>query len=1061
MTELQQRNQAFREFLETLNPAQRKAVDKTEGPLVVIAGPGTGKTHILAARIGNILLNTDTRAQNVLCLTFTDAGAHAMRTRLLARIGPEAHRVSISTFHSFCNRVIQENLELFGYGGLEPLTELERIEVVRDLLLSLPPEHPLREGRKNVFQFEGHVRSLFANMKKEGWTPGFVIRTVDAFLQELPNNPDYRYKVNTKSAKKGDLKLIQIKDVTAKLERLKATADIFPKYQSALQKIGRYEYEDMLLWVNRAFETHEALLRIYQERYQYILVDEFQDTNGAQFHLLNQLLDYWETPNIFIVGDDDQSIYEFQGARLENLVQFVQKYKRGLEVVVLEENYRSTQGILNAAGRLIANNELRALNKLEQHVEKSLRAHIANTSEPQVRQYESRLHELTDIVSSIETLLKQGVPASEIAVLYRRHRQALPLQKLLGKKEIPFQTKRPLNILEVPVMQHFRALLQYVHEELHEPFSGDHRLFRLMHAAFLDLDPLDLANLAAEASSVLSSAEKVANAHYASAQDLYPTRKAVLWRKLLSGETNLNALKLDNPEKLLTFGKKLNQWIQDATNVSLPHLIERLYSQTGLLEWALNQPDKIWYLQVLASFAAAVPQTASKRRSSRSKHFTDLGYFLQQLENLDGNNLPLPLRQTIEIEQGIQLLTAHAAKGLEFEHVFLFDCVEDSWENNTGDTRNRFALPPTLTLSGEADALEAARRLFYVATTRAKSGLYISFAQQNEDGKALTQTQFLDETRIPVSSIEVLQEKVIDSQTVLLMEESKPVINLPEDAVVKTLLDQFSMSVTSLNRYLRCPLAFWYEDILKVPSTMSEAAAYGTAIHGALQGFFLKMKAGKKHIWPSSDQLEKIFQKEIGHLRPCFSEHSFTQRLSLGSNVLRQFHQEQIPYWRKRAIVERRVDRVEFKGVPLTGVIDKIEWLDKGLRLVDYKTGSPDNKKALPPGEQMPNGGDYWIQLAFYQILLENARIYPEAVQSTAISWVETDRKGHFPVVDISFTREEIAFVENLIVETYSKIQQKQFDTGCGKEDCSWCNMLRDRHQKGLLPRIQEEGLDD
>ena len=473
MTEsLQQYNDAFRAFLGTLNPAQRRAVDATEGPVLVVAGPGTGKTHILTARIGNILLTTDARAQNVLCLTFTDAGANAMRRRLLERIGPEAHRVPIFTFHAFCNRVIQENMEFFGRGNLEPMTELERIEIVRNLLTKLPPEHPLREGKKDLFQYEDHLRDLFSTMKKEGWTPGFVLKKTDEFLNGLPTNPGFIYQKNTKHARKGDPKTAQIQEVTEKLSRLKAAADLYPKYQQALERAGRYEYEDMLLWVTKAFEKNEALLRTYQERYQYILVDEFQDTNGAQFHLLNLLLDFWEVPNIFIVGDDDQSIYEFQGARLENLREFYQKYRNGLEVIVLEENYRSTQEILDAAQLVIENNQLRAVNLFEEPLEKKLRAvnpipgpvstpppapppngrgdveysamdatqrsTVLSTSPlpfgggagggvdaegPRVGLYHTRLHETASIVFQIENLIKNGVSPSEIAVLYAKHKK--------------------------------------------------------------------------------------------------------------------------------------------------------------------------------------------------------------------------------------------------------------------------------------------------------------------------------------------------------------------------------------------------------------------------------------------------------------------------------------------------------------------------------------------------------------------------------------------------------------------------------------------------------------
>lgn len=1062
MNELKQRNQAFREFLGTLNPAQRAAVDKTEGPVLVIAGPGTGKTHILAARIGNILLNSDARGQNVLCLTFTEAGANAMRKRLLARIGPEAHRVPIYTFHGFCNRVIQEHLEQFGSGGLEPLSDLERIEVVRELLAKLPVSHPLRAGRKDVYQYESQLRGLFSNMKKEGWTPGFVLKKTDEFLKGLPNNPDFLYQRNTKTAKKGDPKLAQVIDITEKFERLKAAADLFPKYQLALEKTGRYEYEDMLLWVNRAFEKNEALLRTYQERYQYILVDEFQDTNGAQFQLLNQLLDFWETPNIFIVGDDDQSIYEFQGARLENLLHFAHQYRKGLEIIVLEDNYRSTQGILDAASKLVAHNQLRAVDKLDKSLSKSLRAHSKAVSAPVVQQYESRLHELADIADKIEKLVKTGVAPSEIAVLYSRHKQANQLQILLGKKGIPFQTKRPVNVLEVPVMQHFRALLQYLDDELKQALSGEHRLFRLMHAVFLDLNPLDLAMVAASRSpGQKKELEGAPNPNYADASKASTTRNAVIWRRTLNDVANLQSLQLSDYQKLNNFGQLLNQWVSDAANLSLPQLIERLYSQTGLLDWTLQHPDKLWYLQVLHTFLETVPKPEKIRHSTRGTGGSDLGYFLQLLDSMDSNRLALPLRQLVEIEPGIQLLTAHAAKGLEFEHVFMFDCVDEAWESSSGNQRHQFALPPTLTLSGEEDALEARRRLFYVAATRAKQGLYISYAQQGNDAKSLIQSQFVDETELPKSLIEVPQKLLLETQTMLLLEAPKPVISLPEAAVVDALLAQFSLSVTALNRYLRCPLAFWYEDILKVPRTMSEAAAYGTVMHGTLQRFFMKMKAHKQYQWPSVENLAKIFSAEMEQLRPHFSEQGFVQRLALGKENLRRLHLEQIPFWRKRAIVERRIDRVEFNGVPLIGVLDKIEWLDNGLRIVDYKTGIPDNKKTAGPNEQYPLGGDYWRQLAFYQILLENARIYPESVQKSAISWLEPDRRGTFPIVEISFTRDEIALVENLVQETYAKIQNREFSTGCGKDDCTWCKMHRDRTLAGLLPRTQEEGLDD
>ncbi|GAB4491898.1 MAG: ATP-dependent DNA helicase [Saprospiraceae bacterium] len=1049
---LQHYNEAFKAFLDTLNPAQRRAVEATEGPVLVVAGPGTGKTHILTARIGNILLTTDARAQNVLCLTFTDAGANAMRRRLLERIGPEAHRVPIFTFHAFCNRVIQENMEHFGKGNLEPVTELERIEVVRNLLTKLPPEHSLREGKKDIFQYEEHLRDLFSLMKKEGWTPGFVLKKADEFLEELPTNPDFLYQRDTKKFKKGESKTAQVQEVTEKLTRLKAAADLYPKYLHAMERAGRYEYEDMLLWVTRAFEKNEALLRSYQERYQYILVDEFQDTNGAQFHLLNQLLDFWEVPNIFIVGDDDQSIYEFQGARLENLREFYQKYRNGLEVIVLEENYRSTQAILNSAKRVIENNELRAVNLFDEQLEKSLHASTNEQGESSVKIYPTRLHEVADIVFQIENLVKNGVAPSEIAVLYAKHRQANRLLTLLQKKGIPFQTKRPVNILDLLVIQQFRELLKYLHEESAKPFSGEHRLFRLLHAAWFGLEALDLAKIAVACRSGQNEEE----------ENLYEkvgtrAEKGRRWREVLSDATLLNSLQLSHPESFNNISERLEGWISAVQNLPLSHFVERLFTQTGLLPWALNQPDKVLHLQILNSFSDFV-----QAESARNPRFS-LARLLDLLDSMDDNKIALPLRHPpAGGGPGVQLLTAHSAKGLEFEHVFLFDCTDEAWEKGNGGNRSRFALPPTLTLSGEEDALEARRRLFYVAMTRAKRHLHISFAKTGDDGKALTQSQFVDETGLPQTEIAVPQAVLLETQTLLLLEPEQPVITLPEPDLLDELLSNFSLSITALNRYLRCPLAFYYEDLLKIPGATSEAAAFGTAMHGALQQFVLKMKSHKKLEWPSPENLQKFFAQEMERQRGWFSEHGFAQRLALGKDYLRRIHVEQVPFWKKRAIVERRFDRVELDGVPLTGIVDKIEWLDNGsLRLVDYKTGQPDPKKTASPDENQPYGGDYWRQLAFYKILLENAKIYPEPVGKTAISWLEPDRRGAFPITEISFSKEEVHFMENLIREVFSNIQNREFTTGCGKEDCAWCRMHRDRTISEVLERGEEEGLDD
>src|ERR1700741_4316595 len=196
----------FAEEYNKLNEQQRQAVDTIEGPVMVIAGPGTGKTQILASRIGKILLETDVFPQNILCLTYTDAGVVAMRKRLLQFIGPDAYKVNIYTFHAFCHEVIQENLFLFEKTVLDPVSDLEKIEFFKELIDSFPKNHPLKRYRGDVYFEINNLQSLFSNMKREGWTPAFINQKINEYIPDLPNRDEFIYKRKHKEFQAGDLK---------------------------------------------------------------------------------------------------------------------------------------------------------------------------------------------------------------------------------------------------------------------------------------------------------------------------------------------------------------------------------------------------------------------------------------------------------------------------------------------------------------------------------------------------------------------------------------------------------------------------------------------------------------------------------------------------------------------------------------------------------------------------------------------------------------------------------------------------------------------------------------
>lgn len=358
----------FQKIYNELNPQQRIAVDTIEGPVMVIAGPGTGKTQILAARIGKILLETDELPENILCLTYTDAGAVAMRSRLQKFIGADAYKVHIHTFHSFCNEIIQDNLFLFEKNSLDPISDLETIQFLKELINRFPQGHLLKRYRGDEYYEINNLKNLFSAMKKEGWTAAFITQKTKEYLNKIERdklNKDFIYQTSRKGKfEKGDFKP-DYYDEVERMKKLVAAAGEFEHYQQMMNDKNRYDFDDMINWIIEVFETNNNVLLNYQEKYHYILVDEYQDTSNTQNRLVQLLIEYWDVPNIFVVGDDDQSIFRFQGANVDNMKGIARRYADALIKVVLTTNYRSTQSLLKVSGSFIENNQERLINDSE------------------------------------------------------------------------------------------------------------------------------------------------------------------------------------------------------------------------------------------------------------------------------------------------------------------------------------------------------------------------------------------------------------------------------------------------------------------------------------------------------------------------------------------------------------------------------------------------------------------------------------------------------------------------------------------------------------------------
>ncbi len=1022
----------FKEEYQKLNPQQRLAVDAIEGPVMVIAGPGTGKTQILASRIGKILLDTDARPENILCLTYTEAGVVAMRKRLLQFIGPDSYKVTISTFHGFCNDVIQENLNLFEKTALDPISDLEKAAMFKELIDSLPKNNPLKRYRGDVYFEATRLQKLFSDMKREGWTSDFMLGRIDEYITSLPTRDEFIYKRKYKEFNPGDPKQHLIDEAKEKMETLKAAIREFDRFQELMRKKNRYDFDDMINWVIRAFESNKNLLANYQEQYQYILVDEYQDTSGTQNRIVQLLINYWDKPNVFVVGDDDQSIYRFQGANVENMLDFAQQYREALSTVVLTNNYRSTQPILNVSKNLIERNEERLVKKIDGLSKDLLSANEKIrelTHTPLLFEYQKMRDEMIGITLQVEKLVKSGVNPGRIGIIYRENKYGDELSAFLRQRGIPVYTKRSQNLFEIPLARKILNMLRYLAAEHDTPYGGDELLFEILHYHWFGIAPIEIAKLSIEVS------EKKFSEDPTSIRRLLTEKAAQPGRDLFTPGL---------PESLKNASAVLEKLIGAVSNITLQQLFEELIRSTGLLQQVVESPNKHEDLEVISALFDFIQE--ENRREPRMT-LLDL---VQLTDLMEKEELRLPLPRVSGSDKGVNLMTAHGSKGLEFEHVFVVGVNAKSWDKKKGANRD-FSLPDTLfTSQPKQSDEEEQRRLFYVALTRAEQHLYISYSLFKNDGKELEPSRFIAEMLeghpLPVEKV-VIDEAVEDEFALLRFSDAPP----PEweqadEDVVGRMLDKFTMNVTALNNYLNCPLEFYFRNLIRIPSPKNENTEFGSAVHYALEQLFRKMQDVGKDSFPPVHAFVADFDWYMHRHRESFTQEQFDRRIEYGHQILPAYYEKYNGHWNKIVAIERNIRNVVVKGVPLKGKLDKLEFDGKSVNVVDYKTGNPDNAKdkLQPPNDKSPNGGDYWRQAVFYKILVDHYESKDWKVVSTEFDFIEPDKKKQYRREKLVITPADITTVTQQIVETWEKIQNRDFYKGCGKEDCHWCGFVRE-----------------
>ncbi len=985
----------FNEEYAKLNDRQKEAVEALDGPVMVIAGPGTGKTQILALRIGNILKKTDTAPESVLALTFTNAGVISMRKRLLEIIGDTAYRVNIFTFHAFCEHVIREFPFYFDYlEGGKVISDLERVEIIESIIQGNEFKHLV--SFHDEFSFLKKITEGILAIKKEGLSPEEFSAGIPEWEKELLSDPELYYKKGFGKYRKGDIKPAEKEKIEKKMGKARELGEIFDLYQKEIKNRGLYDFSDMVLYVLEELGRNKDLKADLQERYQQILVDEHQDTNQGQNAIMELLSDAPHQngrPNIFMVGDEKQSIYRFQGASAETFSRFKKLYKDILSVTLVE-NYRSTADILNGARSMIQKSE-----EFKNTVK--LNSNVSENEKIAVREFSNYKFELLFLAEDIKRKIENGTKAEEIAVLYRENKNVSEIKTVFDFYRIPYTIFSKEKILEDPNIRNLIRILRAVND-----FDDDHHLGQALFARFLNLDPYDIVRVLDKYKSMRKGERKHIFA-------------------VLESKKILREIGAENGENLSDLSKTLKELKTDSMSADFQDFFKGFLYKIGYIKYMLSSADSRLQLIKIDKLFDEI-----KRQSARKKDYglRDFLHFVSACEKYD---LDVESSGT-EIEEGVCLLTAHGSKGKEFESVYIANAVRKSWE-----TRKRGGGGISLPVYQYDGDLEDERRLFYVAMTRAKRHLSISFSRTDNDGREHEVSEFVKEIGPDFKAetdMKEFESKKADRLDAFLSAERRSA-SLFEPRYIRELFFERGLNVTALNNYLDCPKKYLYKNLLRIPDAYSSTLQFGSIIHKALESFFVNSGQAKK-ILPLK-KLLSFFEAELRRISvPEREEKKFREN---GKKLLEEYYGEYSGSWTFKAETEFKPKRdFELKGgekLKLTGSIDKLERNeDSSVNLIDYKTGRSFSEKSKSEKE------NYERQIVFYHLLLENHE--DMEIRESVLDFVKKNKKGEFERYSLEVTPDRLEKLRAEINIFAKEVLSMDFlRKGCNKSDCQWCQL--------------------
>ena len=1048
-----------------LNENQKKAVEYLAGPLLVLAGPGTGKTQLLSEKVAYILKNTDTSPSNILCLTFTDSGALNMRERLKTIIGRDAMKVNIGTYHAFGQDILAK------YRNFSPeytrlidaaIDEVIQFKIVKEIRDALPAKDILTGDKvKDILDTISEAKSAglsaddLKKIAKQNMEDSEVLSKAISPL--LSNIVPRKYKPSLENAYQPIYEILQkyedLEPIVPGVERsiagmsralksaiveaesierigpltdwkddyfdkdgkgryrlsdrvankkLASFALVMEKYQAYLLENGLCDYDDMIIETGRILKEDDAFRETMQEQYQFIMLDEFQDTNPSQLNIVKLLTDY-EKPMIMAVGDDDQAIYEFQGANSTNLLDFQRHYDA--EVIALTENYRSTQEILDFSKQVIDQAPDRFVN------EKPLTAHRPNPKTSQIHRIEflSSDQEYEFVASKIAELVKSGVKQSSIAVLSNKHKYFLPLLPFLkAHPEIKIAYEKRDNLFDDEKIHEILTVLRLV-DEVSREVRPTVSMLEVLTYDWMDVPAMEVVKLVAEARE----------AHQSAFDYILDNTKT---------------------EKIETAMEFFSELVKKAFTEPLEVILNTLSAKMRID--TLPEYEMFKFYENLASLRAKL----IKHCGEKPLRVRDL---MEMVSDYELASMPLittsPYR---DADDAVQILSAHKAKGMEFEYVFILSADHSCWGKGKGNN-NLLALPANLIQIRHTGITDSERiRVLYVALTRARSHLYITNSLHDFTGKSPARLEYFDEcqeknekgeyevispflpTRQVILSYTDVENEPFDSLSL----KRKSVGNLKkyftpfitsEPDMKSIYLDRISgwrMSASALTSFIDIvnagPEAFFKNTILRAEQEPEdENLALGNLAHATFEKVTNTGISDEAALEFYLEELEKRDLpveikdriREKGPAEIAIALKAFSTMLRSG-----------------KAEVNLGYEKIAIDGVPVTGKIDHIaiDEENKTIEIYDFKTG----KYYKDKWHSQPTLYKYMLQLGFYKLLLNNSPTYAKyKVEKAHILFVRPDVDAEVYDKEYEFNSEDEETLLDLIQAVYNQIYDLKF----------------------------------